>query len=343
MGGVPKGGLGSLEDVFVHAYKNGWGRNAALDQEPAVCKAVLESIPDGEWNTEDTVELGESLEKDGMCKLNELKFQMHTALFRIRLGREIRDDNRIPSKASMLQFCQHPEQESVLKSDDEPWAKGMSIAFLGFQFAFEAFEAANMKVKDNQKIEAAGKRDHEAQTESNHDEEPDDEEAEDKEPEDEEPEEKEKTDQDKEAKQQEQEVVDVNESTKKETDSVMSARNPTKTEKEKTAALQAEYDDEDYDDDNEDNEGEDEGEGVASDKEDDNGDDKDCKPDGGPRKRKKGKQLAPKRSKKSRATNSFQTTSVLKPSATKPRRAKTTGLQNSTERKRVSMAGKDKT
>jgi hypothetical protein len=67
----------------------------------------------------------------------------------------------------------------------------MSIAFR-FQFAFEAFEAANMKVKDNQKIEAAGKRDHEAQTESNHDEEPDDEEAEDKEPEDEEPEEKER-------------------------------------------------------------------------------------------------------------------------------------------------------
>jgi hypothetical protein len=201
----------------------------------------------------------------------------------------------------MLQFCQHPEQESVLKVMTSH--KGMSIAFLGFQFAFEAFEAANMKVKDNQKIEAAGKRDHEAQTESNHDEEPDDEEAEDKEPEDEEPEEKEKTDQDKEAKQQEQEVVDVNESKK----GNRLGDVPGTKQKREDRALQAEYDDD----------------GTTttttrttraktrakgSRQKDDNGDDKDRKPDGGPRKE-KGKQLAQKRSKRVE-TNSFQTTSV---------------------------------
>jgi hypothetical protein len=92
-----------------------------------VCKAVLESIPDGEWNTEDTVELGESLEKDGMCKLNELKFQMHTALFRIRLGRE-KETTTVSRARPVCQFCQHPEQESVLKVMTSH-AKGMSIAF----------------------------------------------------------------------------------------------------------------------------------------------------------------------------------------------------------------------
>jgi hypothetical protein len=88
----------------------------------------------------------------------------------------------------------------------------MSIAFLGFQFAFEAFEAANMKVKDNQRL-----KQQESVTKPNrkqHDEEPDDEEAEDKEPKMRNRKRK-KTDQDKEAKQQEQEVVDVNESTKR--------------------------------------------------------------------------------------------------------------------------------
>jgi hypothetical protein len=77
-------------------------------------QAVLESIPDGEWNTEDTVELGESLERtDVQAERVEVSNAHGTVSHPI--GQRNRDDNRIPSKASMLQFCQHPEQESVLK------------------------------------------------------------------------------------------------------------------------------------------------------------------------------------------------------------------------------------
>jgi hypothetical protein len=95
---------------------------------------------------------------------------------------------------------------------------GDESIFLGFQFAFEAFEAANMKVKDNQKIEA-GKRDHEKPAP---DEEPDDEEAEDKEPEDEEPEEKEQIKTRKQSNRSRKSWMSTD--LKKETDSVMSAQ-----------------------------------------------------------------------------------------------------------------------
>jgi hypothetical protein len=84
---------GFVRRCFVHAYKNGWGAEQHWTKN-LLCARQCWNQSQMEWNTEDTVELGESLEKDRMCKLNELKFQMHTALFRIRLGREIRDDNR---------------------------------------------------------------------------------------------------------------------------------------------------------------------------------------------------------------------------------------------------------
>jgi hypothetical protein len=95
---------------FVHAYKNRWGnRNAAWR---TLCKAVLESIPDGEWNTEDTVELGESLEgQDVQAERVEVSNARHCFASDWAENR----DTSYPEQGQYAQFCQHPEQESVLK------------------------------------------------------------------------------------------------------------------------------------------------------------------------------------------------------------------------------------